>query len=52
MTPEEPDELKRRAAYGQRQLVDLSARLTALFDKGFDVSNLRNMSRLKSGRTS
>lgn len=34
-----------RAAYGQRQLAELSARLTALFGKGFDVSNLRNMRR-------
>ena len=34
-----------RAAYGQRQLAELSARLTELFGKGFDVSNLRNMRR-------
>lgn len=34
-----------RAAYGQRQLAALSARLTALFGKGFDASNLRNMRR-------
>lgn len=34
-----------RAAYGQRQLTELSARLTELFGKGFDVSNLRNMRR-------
>ena len=35
-----------RAAYGQRQLVALSGRLTALFGKGFDVTNLRTMRRL------
>lgn len=34
-----------RAAYGQRQLAELSTRLTALFGKGFDASNLRNMRR-------
>ena len=34
-----------RAAYGQRQLGELSARLTELFGKGFDASNLRNMRR-------
>jgi predicted nuclease of restriction endonuclease-like (RecB) superfamily len=34
-----------RAAYGKRQLAELSARLTALFGKGFDVTNLRNMRR-------
>ena len=34
-----------RAAYGQRQLTELSARLVALFGKGLDVSNLRNMRR-------
>jgi len=34
-----------RAAYGQRQLAELSARLTAQFGKGFDASNLRNMRR-------
>ena len=34
-----------RAAYGQRQLAELSARLAALFGKGFDISNLRNMRR-------
>ncbi|MDY0329778.1 MAG: PDDEXK nuclease domain-containing protein [Thiomonas sp.] len=34
-----------RAAYGQRQLAALSARLTDRFGKGFDVSNLRNMRR-------
>lgn len=34
-----------RAAYGQRQLAELSTRLTDLFGKGFDVSNLRNMRR-------
>lgn len=34
-----------RAAYGQRQLAVLSARLTALFGKGFDATNLRNMRR-------
>lgn len=32
-----------RAAYGQRQLAELSMRLTAMFGKGFDASNLRNM---------
>ncbi|MFO1217641.1 MAG: PDDEXK nuclease domain-containing protein [Burkholderiaceae bacterium] len=36
---------KARAAYGQRQLAELSVRLTALFGKGFDASNLRNMRR-------
>lgn len=36
---------KARAAYGQRQLAELSERLTALFGKGFDASNLRNMRR-------
>jgi predicted nuclease of restriction endonuclease-like (RecB) superfamily len=34
-----------RAAYGQRQLAELSDRLTELFGKGFDASNLRNMRR-------
>ena len=34
-----------RAAYGQRQQAELSARLAALFGKGFDISNLRNMRR-------
>lgn len=34
-----------RAAYGQQQLAVLSARLTALFGKGFDATNLRNMRR-------
>ena len=34
-----------RAVYGQRQLAELSARLTELFGKGFDASNLRNMRR-------
>lgn len=34
-----------RAAYGQRQLTELSARLAALFGKGFDATNLRNMRR-------
>jgi len=34
-----------RAAYGQRQLADLSVRLTERFGKGFDASNLRNMRR-------
>jgi hypothetical protein len=32
-----------RAAYGQRQLAELSARLTALLGQGFDERNLRNM---------
>jgi hypothetical protein len=32
-----------RAAYGQRQLAELSARLTELFGKGFDERNLRHM---------
>lgn len=32
-----------RAAYGQRQLAELSARLTQQFGKGFDASNLRYM---------
>ncbi len=36
---------RERAAYGQRQLAELSTRLTDLFGKGFDVSNLRNMRR-------
>ena len=30
-----------RAAYGRRQLAELSGRLTARFGKGFDPSNLR-----------
>lgn len=34
-----------RAAYGQRQLAELSTRLTERFGRGFDVSNLRNMRR-------
>jgi hypothetical protein len=34
-----------RAAYGQWQLAELSARLTECFGKGFDASNLRNMRR-------
>jgi len=34
-----------RAAYGQRQLAELSKRLTERLGKGFDVSNLRNMRR-------
>jgi predicted nuclease of restriction endonuclease-like (RecB) superfamily len=34
-----------RAAYGQQQLEQLSARLSAEFGKGFDVTNLRNMRR-------
>jgi predicted nuclease of restriction endonuclease-like (RecB) superfamily len=34
-----------RAAYGQRQLAELSKRLIALLGKGFDASNLRNMRR-------
>ena len=32
-----------RAAYGQRQLAELSKRLTAQFGKGFTVNNLRYM---------
>jgi len=36
---------RERAVYGQRQLAELSTRLTDLFGKGFDVSNLRNMRR-------
>ncbi len=32
-----------RAAYGQRQLAELSGRLTAQFGRGFDERNLRNM---------
>ncbi|MDR2837140.1 MAG: PDDEXK nuclease domain-containing protein [Azonexus sp.] len=32
-----------RAAYGQRQLAELSARLTELLGKGFDERNLRHM---------
>ena len=32
-----------RAAYGKRQMDELSLRLTAQFGKGFDASNLRNM---------
>lgn len=32
-----------RAAYGLRQLAELSSRLTDLFGKGFDERNLRNM---------
>lgn len=34
-----------RAAYGKRQMDELSFRLTAQFGKGFDASNLRNMRR-------
>jgi len=34
-----------RAAYGKRQLAELSTRLTKQFGKGFDASNLRNMRR-------
>ncbi|QBC45920.1 PDDEXK nuclease domain-containing protein [Iodobacter fluviatilis] len=34
-----------RAAYGKQQLELLSARLSAEFGKGFDVTNLRNMRR-------
>lgn len=34
-----------RAAYGKQQLEQLSAKLTAEFGKGFDVTNLRNMRR-------
>lgn len=34
-----------RAAYGQRQMAELSAQLTVQFGKGFDASNLRNMRR-------
>jgi predicted nuclease of restriction endonuclease-like (RecB) superfamily len=34
-----------RAAYGKRQLAELSTRLTEQFGKGFDASNLRNMRR-------
>ncbi|WP_293931771.1 YhcG family protein [Iodobacter sp.] len=34
-----------RAAYGKQQLEQLSARLSAEFGKGFDVTNLRNMRR-------
>jgi hypothetical protein len=33
-----------RAAYGKRQMDELSLRLTAQFGKGFDASNLRNIS--------
>jgi len=36
---------RERAAYGQRQLAELSIRFTDLFGKGFDISNLRNMRR-------
>lgn len=38
-------QVRQSAAYGQRQLAELSVRLTELFGKGFDVSNLRNMRR-------
>lgn len=34
---------KRRAAYGEAVLEDLSSRLTAEFGRGFDVRNLRYM---------
>lgn len=34
-----------RAAYGKRQLAELSTRLTKQLGKGFDASNLRNMRR-------
>lgn len=34
---------RRRAAYGEAQLEDLSRRLTSEFGRGFDVTNLRKM---------
>jgi predicted nuclease of restriction endonuclease-like (RecB) superfamily len=34
---------RKRAAYGEAVLEDLSRRLTAEFDRGFDVTNLRKM---------
>jgi len=34
---------RRRAAYGEAVLDDLSRRLTADFGRGFDVTNLRKM---------
>lgn len=34
-----------RAAYGAQQLQQLAQQLTALYGKGFDISNLRNMRR-------
>jgi hypothetical protein len=34
-----------RAAYGRQQLAEISTRLTGMFGKGFDVSNLRTMRR-------
>jgi len=34
-----------RAAYGKKQLQQLSRRLTERFGKGFDITNLRNMRR-------
>jgi hypothetical protein len=54
---------RRRAAYGEAVLDDLSQRLTADFGRGFDVTNLRKMrqfyrmfeirdaARLESGET-
>ncbi|MCL2831248.1 MAG: PDDEXK nuclease domain-containing protein [Betaproteobacteria bacterium] len=32
-----------RAAYGRQQLAEVSVRLTAMFGKGFDATNLRHM---------
>ena len=34
---------KRRAGYGEKLLIDLSARLTARFGRGWSVDNLQNM---------
>lgn len=42
---EQEQEGQARAAYGQQQLEQLSARLTVEFGKGFDITNLRNMRR-------
>jgi hypothetical protein len=35
---------ERRAAYGKQQLAYLSQQLSEQFSRGFDVTNLRNMS--------
>lgn len=40
---EEEQEGSERAAYGKRQLADLSKRLIAEFGKGYSVSNLEYM---------
>jgi predicted nuclease of restriction endonuclease-like (RecB) superfamily len=42
---EDEQQGKTRATYGKQQLEQLSSRLTEVFGKGFDVTNLRNMRR-------